>query len=113
MRHPCHVPWLRVPPISPWSCSVTLTRAPSARDCATPCSNVLADQAAVVDAALATAKRIASLSPIAVMGTKDNLNFARDHSTASSLNYMVSCSRRGVRCCTLGLVLRMQPDPAA
>lgn len=36
------------------------------------------------------ASNIASKSPIAVMGSKINLNYARDHSVDDGLNYVVS-----------------------
>lgn len=37
--------------------------------------------------ALATAKRIAALSPVAVQGTKVNLNFARGRTVADGLTF--------------------------
>lgn len=40
------------------------------------------------EGALATAKRIASLSPIAVVGTKKALVHARDHTVQQGLDYM-------------------------
>jgi len=40
--------------------------------------------------AQAVAQRIAALSPVAVAGTKKNLNFARDHTVADSLDYVRS-----------------------
>jgi delta(3,5)-delta(2,4)-dienoyl-CoA isomerase len=42
---------------------------------------------AALEAALKTAALIASKSPIAVQGTKELLNHARDHSVADSLRY--------------------------
>lgn len=42
---------------------------------------------AALEAALKTATLIASKSPIAVQGTKELLNHARDHSVADSLRY--------------------------
>ena len=41
-------------------------------------------------AALSMAKTIASKSPVAVQGTKMNLNFARDHTVDEGLEYIVS-----------------------
>ncbi|CAD6582437.1 MAG: hypothetical protein CYPHOPRED_002032 [Cyphobasidiales sp. Tagirdzhanova-0007] len=41
----------------------------------------------VVDAALATARIIATKSPIAVLGTKHLLNYSRDHTVAEGLHY--------------------------
>lgn len=40
-----------------------------------------------VAAAIETAKLLASKSPIAVQGTKELLNYGREHSTADSLRY--------------------------
>lgn len=53
-------------------------------------SAVLPDAAALRAHALALATKIASHSPVAVLGTKENLNFARDHPTATSLRYQVA-----------------------
>jgi len=50
-------------------------------------SAVLTDHKALRKHAVATAMRIASLSPVAVQGTKENLNFARENSTPSALRY--------------------------
>ena len=46
-----------------------------------------ADRAALCEYALGVATSIASNSPVAVVGTKRNLLFARDHSVAESLEY--------------------------
>jgi delta(3,5)-delta(2,4)-dienoyl-CoA isomerase len=35
------------------------------------------------------ASKIATMSPIAVTGTKHNLNYSRDHSVEEGLKYMV------------------------
>jgi enoyl-CoA hydratase len=43
---------------------------------------------AMIDAVLEIAKTIASKSPLAIHGTKDMLNYTRDHSVADALNYM-------------------------
>lgn len=50
-------------------------------------SAVLTDHKALRSHAAATAQRIASLSPVAVQGTKENLNFSRDHPTPTALRY--------------------------
>merc|ERR1712187_174302 len=46
------------------------------------------------DEALQEAKRIAAMiasnSPVAVVGTKKNLNFARDHTVKDSLDYVLT-----------------------
>jgi enoyl-CoA hydratase len=49
---------------------------------------VLPDAAALLEAALALAREIASKSPLAVAGSKLALNHARDHGTAASLQQM-------------------------
>merc|ERR1711939_1295681 len=41
----------------------------------------------VVDSALATARVIASKSPVAVLGTKHLMNYSRDHTVAEGLHY--------------------------
>lgn len=50
-------------------------------------SRVLPDKAKAVDAAVELAALLASKSPVAVTGTKELLNHARDHSVADSLRY--------------------------
>ena len=51
-------------------------------------SRVLPDRAACLDASVALAAEIADKSPVAVTGTKVNLNFSRDHPTAVGLDYV-------------------------
>ena len=43
-----------------------------------------------MNGALDLASHIAKMSPVAVSGTKHNLNYSRDHSVEESLEYMVS-----------------------
>lgn len=43
----------------------------------------------MLDAALGLASQIAEKSPVAVQGTKVNLNYSRDHTADESLEYMV------------------------
>lgn len=50
-------------------------------------SGVHGDKAATVAAALALAGTLAGKSPVAVQGTKELLNYGREHSTAESLRY--------------------------
>ena len=50
-------------------------------------SQVHADKAATVAAAMELAGRLAEKSPVAVQGTKELLNHARDHTVADSLRY--------------------------
>ena len=44
----------------------------------------------VIDAAISVANTIARKSPLAVQGSKINLNYARDHSIDDNFNYTVS-----------------------
>lgn len=53
-------------------------------------NRVLPDADAVLAAALASAALIASKSPLAVRGSKEMLNYARDHSVADSLNHVAT-----------------------
>lgn len=50
-------------------------------------SGVHEDKAATVAAGLAFASRLAEKSPVAVQGTKELLNYGREHGTADSLRY--------------------------
>lgn len=54
------------------------------------CSHVYPDRPLMLEAALDMATRIAKLSPVAMTGTKLNLNYSRDHSVDEGLEYMVS-----------------------
>jgi len=49
---------------------------------------VFKDKASMMEAALSLASQIASISPVAVQGTKINLNYSRDHTVDESLEYM-------------------------
>ncbi len=51
---------------------------------------VYADHASLVDGALATAREIASKSPLAIWGTKVAMNYARDHSVDDSLEQIAT-----------------------
>lgn len=50
-------------------------------------SQVLEAKQEAIEAALKTAELLASKSPVAVQGTKELLNHARDHDTNESLRY--------------------------
>lgn len=50
-------------------------------------SRVLDDKAATIKAALELAATLAEKSPVAVQGTKELLNYGREHGTADSLRY--------------------------
>ncbi|GMR50423.1 hypothetical protein PMAYCL1PPCAC_20618 [Pristionchus mayeri] len=53
-------------------------------------SKIYPDQATTVAAALEMAAAIAAKSPIAVQGTKVNLNYGRDHTVKESLDYILA-----------------------
>ncbi len=53
-------------------------------------SAVLTDKSVLREHAFATAKHIASRSPVAVVGSKAFLNYSRDHTTRDSLEFAVS-----------------------
>lgn len=53
-------------------------------------SKVLPDQESTINEALALAQNIASKSPVAVQGTKVNLNYSRDHSVQDGLEYIAT-----------------------
>lgn len=51
---------------------------------------VYPDQPTMLDAVMSIAERIASRSPLAVHGTKEMINYTRDHSVEDSLRYMAT-----------------------
>lgn len=51
---------------------------------------VYPDQAAMLDGVMGIAREIAAKSPLAVWGTKEMLNYARDHSVADGLNHIAT-----------------------
>ena len=53
-------------------------------------SKVFKNKEEMIAAVLEIATTIASKSPLAVQGTKNNLNYSRDHSIPDSLEYAVS-----------------------
>lgn len=53
-------------------------------------SRVLQDKETTLKTALDVAAAIAGKSPVAVQGTKHNLNYARDHSVAEALDYIAT-----------------------
>ncbi|WP_024302755.1 crotonase/enoyl-CoA hydratase family protein [Pseudogulbenkiania sp. MAI-1] len=53
-------------------------------------NRVLPDQAALLNEAFALARQIAEKSPLAIRGTKEVMNFSRDHSVADGLNYVAT-----------------------
>ena len=53
-------------------------------------NEIYEDQDAMDDALLEIAKEIASKSPMAIWGTKQTLNYGRDHSVADSLEYIAT-----------------------
>lgn len=53
-------------------------------------NEVYADQETMLDAVMDTAARIASKSPLAIHGTKETINYTRDHTVADSLQYIAA-----------------------
>ncbi len=53
-------------------------------------NKVFADSESMLEGVMEIASRIAANSPLAVMGSKVMLNYARDHSVADSLEYMAT-----------------------
>jgi enoyl-CoA hydratase len=53
-------------------------------------NDVLPDQEALLAAVMQVAREIAARSPLAVCGSKEMLNFARDHSVDEALRYMAA-----------------------
>ena len=51
-------------------------------------NNVYPDQESMITAVMDIAAEIASRSPLAVLGCKEMINYARDHSISDSLDYM-------------------------
>lgn len=51
-------------------------------------NNIYDDQESMLNAVMEIAADIASRSPLAIMGCKEMINYARDHSVSDSLNYM-------------------------
>jgi len=63
--------------------------AAEAKDCGLV-NAVFADHATMLDEVTALARRIAGHSPLAVAGTKEMLNYTRDHSIADGLNHIAT-----------------------
>lgn len=53
-------------------------------------NEVYPDQATMLEAVGQVAREIAANSPVAVQGTKEMLNYTRDHSVADALNYVAT-----------------------
>ncbi|WP_420431747.1 crotonase/enoyl-CoA hydratase family protein [Candidatus Poriferisocius sp.] len=53
-------------------------------------NQVYPDNEAMVEGVLAIAREIAQRSPLAIWGSKEMLNYTRDHSVADSLNYVAT-----------------------
>jgi enoyl-CoA hydratase len=53
-------------------------------------NEVFADDDSLIEGVLEIAARIATKSPLAVWGTKEMINYARDHTTADALNYIAT-----------------------
>ena len=58
----------------------------------------------MINASIELAETIARKSPIAVQGSKINLNYARDHSTEDNLNFAVNLdAQRAMTCAKMCL----------
>ena len=68
-------------------------------------SSVHADAKDAHAASFALAQRIASFSPVAVQGTKLNLNYARDHSTADALAFQAVFNSAMLQGCDIPLAV--------
>ncbi|MDO8988486.1 MAG: crotonase/enoyl-CoA hydratase family protein [Sideroxyarcus sp.] len=53
-------------------------------------NKVFPDRDSLMDHVMQLAKTIAAKSPVAIRGTKDTLNYSRDHSVAEGLNYVAA-----------------------
>jgi enoyl-CoA hydratase len=53
-------------------------------------NEVYPDHDAMLEDVMAIAQRIASKSPLAIWGTKESINFTRDHSVADSLDFIAT-----------------------
>ncbi|MCY3960080.1 MAG: crotonase/enoyl-CoA hydratase family protein [bacterium] len=53
-------------------------------------NQVYPDQDAMLDGVLGIAREVAARSPLAIWGSKEMLNYTRDHSVADSLNYVAT-----------------------
>ena len=51
-------------------------------------NRVFPDHASLLEGVMGVARQIATRSPLAIWGTKEMVNFTRDHSVADSLRYM-------------------------
>jgi hypothetical protein len=62
-----------------------------------------------VEAALKVAAHIATLSPMAVAGTKQNLNYARDHTVAEGLEYVANWNSFGLQSTDVMVAVKVRP----
>lgn len=53
-------------------------------------NQIYPDQPAMLDGVMTIAREIAAKSPLAIWGTKEMLNYARDHSVADGLNHIAT-----------------------
>ena len=53
-------------------------------------NEVFSSHEVMVDAVLEIASEIATKSPLAIWGTKESINYTRDHSVADSLNFIAT-----------------------
>ncbi|MDP6346183.1 MAG: crotonase/enoyl-CoA hydratase family protein [Alphaproteobacteria bacterium] len=73
-------------------------------------NQVYADQPAMLEGVLAIAAEIAAKSPVATVGNKEMLNYARDHSIADGLNYIATWNAAMLSRADLGESLRAKQE---
>ena len=73
-------------------------------------SRVFEDHESLVAGVLEIAKNIATRSPLAVVGSKEMLNYSRDHSVADGLNYIATWNAAMVITQDLGEGMRAQAE---
>ena len=73
-------------------------------------NEVYPDHASMLDAVLATAREIASKSPLAVWGTKRTMQYAREHSTADGLEHIATWNASMLDPADMAEAFRAQQD---
>jgi len=73
-------------------------------------NQVFADHAALLAGVMAIAAEIAAKSPIATVGNKEMLNYARDHSIADGLNYIATWNAAMLSRADLGEAFRAKQE---
>ena len=73
-------------------------------------NGVADDHAALMEQVLAMARQIAEKSPLAVWGSKEMLNYGRDHSTADSLNHVATWQAGMLQSAEIGKAIAAQQN---